>query len=84
MPERKAVLAYSYPSRYKDRKDSVIQECLSLCEAAGISLTGVITQQSDHPDPRIFFHRGKVGEIRNLAEETEAELIVLAMRMSYA
>ncbi len=84
VPERKAVLAYGYQSRDKHGKDSVIEECLSLCEAAGISVTGVITQQSDHPDPRIFFHSGKVAEIRAAVTGTEAEMVVLAMRMPYA
>ena len=84
MPERKAILVYGYPSREKGRKDYAIEECLSLCDAAGIKAVQVIVQQTDHPDPRIFFHRGKVEEIRSAAQSHEADLIIAGMRMSWA
>ena len=81
---RKSVLAYGYRSKEKSRKDYAIEECLSLCDAAGIEVVDTLTQQTDHPDPRVFFHRGKVEEIRKAAENHHADLIVTGMRMSWA
>lgn len=84
MPERRAVLVYGYRSKDKTRKDYAVEECRSLCDAAGIEVVDTLMQQTDHPDPRIFFHRGKVEEIRRASEYHHADMIVTGMRMSWA
>jgi GTP-binding protein HflX len=53
-----------------------LAELEQLARTAGAEIVGVITQKLDTPDPATFAGKGKVEEIKDLRQESQADLIV--------
>ena len=69
------------------RKDKIpfenrMEETAALCEACGLEVAGIITQQSDSMDPNTAFRKGKLEELKRFAEETEADGIIFHNSLS--
>lgn len=58
------------------------RELQSLAEACGMQVTGVMTQRLQLENPAFLVGSGKTDEIREFAEETEAELVVFENALS--
>jgi len=53
-----------------------LDELGRLVDTAGATVVGELTQQIDRPNPATFLGSGKIGELRELVEQTGATLIV--------
>lgn len=62
-------------------EDSLTELAL-LCATAGVEVVGELTQKIDHPNPETFIGSGKVDELKALAEESLAELIIFDNELS--
>ena len=62
-------------------EDSLLELSL-LSETAGLSVVGQLTQNLAHPNPVTFIGSGKVLELKALAEETLAEVIIFDDELS--
>ncbi|MBN2387715.1 MAG: GTPase HflX [Anaerolineales bacterium] len=56
--------------------DDSLTELALLCDTAGLDVVGETTQKLDRPNSQTFIGSGKVEELRALAEETQAEVVV--------
>lgn len=56
--------------------DDSLAELSLLCDTAGLEVVGELTQKLDHPNPQTFIGSGKVEELKALAEETLADIVV--------
>ncbi len=59
-----------------------LEELAALCRSAGGEVVGVISQNRDRIDPGHLFGAGKLKEIKKLAEETDAKLMVFDGELS--
>ncbi len=62
--------------------DDSLLELSLLSETAGLSVVGQLTQNLAHPNPVTFIGSGKVLELKSLAEETLAEVIIFDDELS--
>jgi GTP-binding protein HflX len=62
-------------------EDSLAELSL-LADTAGLEVVGEITQKLDRPNPETFIGSGKVEELKALAEETLAQVIVFDEELS--
>ncbi len=53
-----------------------LNELALLAETAGLRVVGQATQRLDRPDPKTFLRSGKVEEVRDLAEDLQADVIL--------
>ena len=56
--------------------ESTLAELGRLADTAGADTVAVLTQRLDAPNPRTYVGSGKVAEIRAMAEQTEADLVI--------
>jgi GTP-binding protein HflX len=56
-------------------EDSLAEMSL-LCDTAGLEVVGQLTQKLDRPNPQTLIGSGKVEELKALAEETLADVVV--------
>jgi GTP-binding protein HflX len=56
--------------------DDSLAELTRLCDTAGLEVVGELTQKMDHPNPETFIGSGKVEELKALAEDSLAQVIV--------
>ena len=61
--------------------DSLVELAL-LADTAGLNVIGEATQRLDHPNPKTFIGPGKVEEVRALAEEVQADVILFDEELS--
>jgi GTP-binding protein HflX len=61
-----------------------LEELAQLADTAGVVVVGVCTQNRGHPDPRTYFGKGKLDELKSLVEETEANLVITDDELSPA
>jgi GTP-binding protein HflX len=54
-----------------------LDELARLSETAGVEVVGEATQRRDRPDPAYFVGKGKAREIRQLAGETRADVLLV-------
>ena len=54
-----------------------LAELERLAETANGQVMAVVKQRRDAPDPRSYFGKGKVGEIRELMERSDASLLII-------
>jgi GTP-binding protein HflX len=54
-----------------------LDELQELAQTAGADVVGRISQRLEHPDPKSYLGRGKLQEARDLAEETQADLVIV-------
>lgn len=57
--------------------DDSLTELELLADTAGVDVLGVVTQNLDHPNPKTYIGKGKVEEVKSLAEELEADMIII-------
>ena len=62
--------------------DDSLEELELLAETAGLEVVGSTTQKLEHPNPNTFIGPGKVEEVKMLAEEFQAEIIVFDEELS--
>jgi GTPase len=62
-------------------EDSLAELSL-LAETAGLEVVGELTQKMDHPNPETFIGSGKVEELKALAEDTLAQVIIFDDELS--
>lgn len=59
-----------------------LAELRRLADTAGFQVVGQITQKLSSPDPKTFIGSGKVNEVKALAEELEADVILFDDELS--
>jgi GTPase len=57
--------------------DESLDELEELARTAGAVIIGRVSQRLDHPDPRTYLGRGKLISAREMAQEAEADLIIV-------
>ncbi len=63
-------------SREENADEESMEELAALLETAGGECVGVVTQSKDSPDPRTFIGEGKVGEVKELVEAMDADMVI--------
>lgn len=63
-------------SREENADEESMEELAALLETAGGQCAGVVTQSKDSPDPRTFIGEGKVAEVKELVEASNADLVI--------
>ena len=61
-----------------------LEELAQLADTAGVVVVGFCTQNRGHPDPRSYFGKGKLEELKTLIAETEANLLITDDELSPA
>ncbi len=59
-----------------------LKELSLLCDTAGLDVVGELTQKMDRPNPETFIGSGKVEELKALAEDALARVIVFDNELS--
>ena len=62
--------------------DDSLKELALLCETAGLEVVGELTQKLDHPNSETFIGSGKVEELKALAEDALAQVVVFDNELS--
>lgn len=75
--------AHSLPPE-DNATEATLEELAALLDTAGGICVGTVLQNKDKPEARTFIGEGKVQEIRELAQSTEADLIVFDNEISPA
>src|SRR2546430_2106764 len=75
-PERALLLSVDTGHAPSSISES-LDELEELARTAGAEVVGRVSQRLEHPDPKTYFGRGKLNEARDLAVETEADLIIV-------
>ncbi len=63
-------------SREENADEESMEELAALLETAGGQTVGVVAQSKDSPDPRTFIGEGKVAEVKELVEASNADLVI--------
>jgi GTP-binding protein HflX len=79
---RKAVLVSVVDRRDKTQRGRELEEMQGLAETAGAEIVGTLVQMKEKPDAATYLGKGKVGELKQLVEMTEANLIVFDNHLS--
>lgn len=82
--KKRAVLAGVISRDWKYEKEQVLDEIRGLAETAGCEIVGEIYQFRDNPHPGTCFGPGKVEELKLLAENANAEIIIFDNNLSPA
>ena len=61
-----------------------LEELEALAESAGARIAATVSQKLKHPDPRTFIGRGKVQEVREIARDRGATLVIFDDALSPA
>jgi GTPase len=78
-PQERAVIVGLEIGRGRDSEpdlDESLDELARLCDTAGVRVVGRTSQRRPVPDVRTFVGSGKVEEVRSLAAEHEADVVV--------
>jgi GTP-binding protein HflX len=62
--------------------DDSLAELARLADTAGFEVVGRVTQKLDHPNSKTFIGAGKVKEVKTLAEELKADVILFDDELS--
>jgi len=62
--------------------DKSLAELKRLADTAGFEVVGQLTQKLDHPNPKTFIGSGKVKEVKSIAEELKADVILFDDELS--
>ncbi|HEX8552037.1 MAG TPA: GTPase HflX [Abditibacteriaceae bacterium] len=68
----------------EEQEHSTLDELAGLCEAAGATVVGEMTQKRPRPDPATFFGKGKVEEIGENLRENNINVLVIDRELSPA
>ena len=82
--QQKALLVGANVSTEEDllSLDDSMQELELLAQTAGIEVVGHVTQNLTIPNPKTYIGSGKVDEIKLLAEEFDADLVIFDIELS--
>jgi GTP-binding protein HflX len=73
---------YHYGRAHLLSLDDSLTELTLLADTAGLEVVGELTQKLDRPDPGTFIGSGKVTELKALAEETLAQVVIFDNELS--
>src|SRR3954469_13205849 len=59
-----------------------LAELALLADTAGLDVVGELTQKMDQPHPQTYIGKGKVDELKALAEETLAQVVIFDNELS--
>ena len=76
----RAILVHASPDGLPDESER--EEFAELARSAGAELVGELVSSRRRPDPRYFIGKGKLGELRDLISEHEAELVISSAALS--
>lgn len=62
--------------------DNSLAELKRLADTAGFEVVGQVTQKLDHPNSKTFIGSGKVKEVKSIANELEADVILFDDELS--
>lgn len=85
-PQEKALLVGV--ELFKQRQEELmslsdsLEELTLLADTAGVAVVGTITQNLDRPNSKTFIGSGKVEEVKMLADELDADLIIFDNELS--
>lgn len=82
--ERIVVVGVSFPPHDELAMEESLDELELLVDTAGADVVGRIVQRRDHPDPATYVGKGKVDEIRQLAEATDCDTVVFDDELTHA
>lgn len=74
--ERVVIVGVSFPPHDDAAVSESLDELELLIDTASADVVGRVVQRRDHPDPATFVGKGKVLEIRDLAEATDCDTVV--------
>jgi len=83
-PQEKALLVgvnVNNQEEFLTLEDS-LAELELLADTAGVEVVGVVTQNLNHPNPKTYIGSGKVEEVKILAGELEADLVIFDNELS--
>ena len=69
-------------SREENATEESMEELSALLETAGGETVGMVMQQKDSPDPRTFIGEGKVGEVKDLVQAMDADMVIFDNSLS--
>lgn len=72
--ERTLLVAVERPG---DERQASLEELAALAETAGGEVVGTLTQKRERPDPVYYVGKGKAREIRGIAAELRADLVLI-------
>ena len=73
--------AFSLPQEENATEESM-DELAALLETAGGQSVGIVMQSKDSPDARTFIGEGKVGEVKELVQAMEADMVIFDNSLS--
>ncbi len=82
--ERIVLVGVQLTGRSADVVATSLDELELLVDTAGADVVGRVVQRRDRPDPATFLGRGKVAELRTLAEATDCDTVVFDEELSPA
>ncbi|MBX3423837.1 MAG: GTPase HflX [Pirellulaceae bacterium] len=56
--------------------DNPLDELIGLAETAGTAVVGGVTQRRESPDPKTYLGKGKVAELKQLAQDHQADVVI--------
>ncbi len=59
-----------------------LEELELLADTAGVEISGIVTQNLDHPNSKTFIGSGKVEEVKILADELDVEMVIFDNELS--
>ena len=71
-----AILAMAVLDSKKDRPKEDLIELKGLAEANNLEILGEVVQNRDKPDPAFLLGKGKVQELKELVQETNADMVI--------
>lgn len=82
--EERAVLVSLITGGQRSQKlaEESLQELVRLAETAAVTVVGSLAQNKDRPDPKWLIGKGKVEELKNMAEELEADTIIFDQELT--
>jgi len=83
-PQEKALLVGVSLRHYEDllSLEDSLEELELLADTAGVEVVGVETQNLDRPNSKTFIGKGKVEEVKILAEELGADMVIFDNELS--
>ncbi|MEZ6051821.1 MAG: GTPase HflX [Planctomycetaceae bacterium] len=81
---KRAVLVGVLPPERRDERERAFDEMTGLLETADAEVVGTVLQVRDKPNPATYIGSGKVAEVKQLIEQTDADLIAFDANLSPA
>ena len=83
-PQEKALLVGVNLSNHEDllSLEDSLEELTLLADTAGVEVVGEVTQNLDRPNSKTFIGSGKVEEVKSLADELDADMVIFDNELS--